>query len=235
MKATNTYERYFVFFTIIIWGSLWGIFEATVGYLIHLIEFNVSFIIWYPASCFFMANVYRKTHKKSAVIWVGFLCASIKLLNLFLPIRIDKVINPAISIVFESLAMALVIFVAEHMLGDKKKNLLVKALTVFTMNTGWRLFYALFLLFLVPDWMRGISVISSAKKFIPFFVTQNFITTLILFIGYQFADTIFKPIKTLENKISSLKAALPSHVLIKLKVSIVALMFCTSIVLELLL
>jgi hypothetical protein len=79
-------------FTIFTWGGLWGIFEATVGYLLHLLPFSIGWLIWYPVACFFMFQVYRKTQRTEAIVLVGLLSASIKLLNLFLPGRIDRVL-----------------------------------------------------------------------------------------------------------------------------------------------
>ncbi len=230
-------KGYSNFLNIVIWGTMWGIFEATVGYLLHLLPFSVSWLVWYPVACFFMANVYRKTSRVSSVLTVGILCASIKMLNLLLPGRIDRVINPAISIVFEASAMALAIFVLNRLCGKKQKSLPIKAIAALSMNTGWRLLYILYLLFLVPDWIREVSVISSAQKFIPFFVTQNLITSFLLFIGYRFKDVIFRPIEAAEQKLMSVRAAvaIPAHAMPVLKTCAVILMVCANIALELLL
>jgi len=89
-------ERYSFVLNIIVWGSLWGIFEATVGYLLHLVPFNYGYLVWYPVACFFMANIYRKTSRVSSLFYIGLLSAAIKLINLLFPVRIDKVINPAV-------------------------------------------------------------------------------------------------------------------------------------------
>lgn len=186
-------------YTIFVWGALWGIFEATVGYLLHLLPFSIGWLIWYPVACFFMANVYRVTRKTSSIVLVGFLCASIKLLNLLLPGRIDKVINPALSIVFEALAMAAVLFVFHARQTQKPQSLLHTAAMFFFMNTGWRLLFSLYLLFLVPDWMREVSVVASAEKFIPFFVLYNIGTTALLTAGYRCKKLLLRPILFAEN------------------------------------
>ncbi|MPN09750.1 hypothetical protein SDC9_157042 [bioreactor metagenome] len=148
-------NRFSILINIVVWGAIWGIFEATAGYLLHLVSFGYSWLIWYPIACFFMANVYRKTGKLSSVFFIGLLCAAIKMLNLFLPGRIDKVINPAISIVFEAFAMVTVVFAANRILDGKHKSPLVKALMALSMNTGWRLLFALYLLFLVEGYHRS--------------------------------------------------------------------------------
>ena len=226
-------NRYSIFLTIMAWGTFWGIFEASIGYLLHMLPFNVGWLIWYPAACFFMTNVYRRTGRVSSVLYVGILCASIKMLNLLLPGRIDKVINPAISIIFQALAMFSVILILNKFFENKRKNPIVSIVTVLGMNTCWRLLFILYLLFLVPNWIRDISVISSIKKFIPFSVSQNLATSLILYLGYQFNYKIFKPIETVEQKLTSIRTTLPVNIIPAFKTGIVFLMLCANVVLEL--
>ena len=231
MENSSRLDRYSDFLNIVVWGSIWGIFEATAGYLLHLLPFNFGWIVWYPAACFFMVSAYRKSGNASSVIYVALLCASIKLLNLLLPIRIDKVINPSVSIVLESISM----YLAIKILGEGQKKTFVKAISAISMNTAWRLMFALYLLVAVPDWMRDISVISSTEKIISFFITQNIITSLVIFICYQFLNIILKPIKALEGKISKVYSLLPQNKIHVFKVGIVCMMFCLNIILELLL
>lgn len=225
-------DRQAIIYNIIIWGAIWGIFEATVGYLLHLVSFGYSWLIWYPVACFFMANVYHNDGRIASIFFVGLLCAAIKMLNLFLPGRIDKVINPAISIVFEALAMAAVVLAANHLLRGKNKSPFIKALMAFTMNTAWRLLYILYLFFLVPDWIRDVSVISSMEKFIPFFITQNLITTGLIFIGYQFITYIFKPVETIEHCLVTRLETVPSRTAPILQLGLAALLLCVNIALQ---
>lgn len=235
MDNRDQIKGYSFFISIVIWGTIWGIFEATVGYLLHLLPFRIGWLVWYPVACFFMSNAYRRTNRVSSVLFVGILCASIKMLNLLFPVSIDRVINPAVSIVLEALAMALVIFVLNRTYNGKAKSPFAKLLAAFSMNTAWRTLYILYLLFLVPDWMREISVIGSAEKFVPFFVTQNLITSFLLFGGYQFKHIIFRPVEAAERKIASVCKSIPSRAMPALKISIVLLLLCADAALELLL
>lgn len=228
----NKMQRYSLVLNIFILGSIWGIFESTVGYLLHLASFGYSWIIWYPLACFFMTNVYFKNNNVSSIIYVGLFSATIKMLNLFLPGRIDKVINPAISIVFEALAMVSVIFVVNLLFKEKQKNSFIKALVALAMNTGWRALYALYLLFLVPDWIRDVSVISSAEKFIPFFITQNLVTSALIFMGYQFKASILKEVKIIEDRISIWLNAAPKRVVPVLYASLTTLIIFANIALQ---
>lgn len=235
MSDKGETHLYSIIMNIIVWGAIWGIFEATVGYLLHLVSFSYSWIIWYPFACFIMTNVYRKTKRVSCILYIGLLCAAIKMLNLFLPGRIDKVINPAISIVFESLSMVGIVVLANHLFKVKRKNPVIKVIVAFIMNTGWRLLFILYLLFLVPDWIRDVSVISSAEKFIPFFITQNLITSVLIFIGYQFKNSIFKPIEIGENRISNWSNAIPQRTVPILHSYLAVLMLFANISLQFLL
>ncbi len=217
---------------IILWGALWGIFEATLGYLLHSISFGYSWLVWYPAACFFMANAYRKTGRVSSIVFVGLLSAGVKLFNLLLPGRIDRVLNPAVSIVFEALSMAAVLLAARRIV-EQGKSPLVKAGIALAMNTGWRLMYLLYLLFLVPDWMREISVLSSAEKFLSFFVTQNLVTGMLVFIGYLLKSRLFKPLEGLEHRIAKRFGALPKRPVVFLQAGAAAIALGTDIALQL--
>lgn len=186
---------------ILLWGALWGIFEATAGYLLHLISFGMGWLVWYPVACFFMANVYRATNKISSILWMGLLCSSIKLLNLMLPGRIDKVVNPSVSIVLEAAAMAAAICVFQQMKTGESKSLLQKAAMVLFMNTGWRLLYLLYLLFIVPDWMREISVVAVTGKCVNYFVVQNLMTGVFITAGYHFKGFLLRPVLWAEQRL----------------------------------
>lgn len=221
--------------TIIVWGTLWGMFEATIGYLLHRVSFGYSWVIWYPVACYFMSNVYRKTGRVSSIAYTGLLCAAMKLLNLFLPGRIDRVVNPALSIVFESVALAGMVLVVKGLRKEKQNSPSIKALAALMMNTGWRALFAFYLLFLVPDWIRDISVISSVEKFTPFFITQNLITSALIFMGYQWKQAVIKPVIIVENHLSNRFRAIPKRAVPMLQASLATLMLCANVALQLLL
>lgn len=232
LKGGKTGE---VALTILVWGGIWGIFEATAGYLLHLLPFSVGWLVWYPVASFFMFNVYQRTKRASAVIMIGLLSAGIKLFNLFLPVRIDKVINPAVSIVFEALTLAAVIFMAGRFFANRKGSPVDKALTVLSMNTGWRLLYILYLMFLVPDWMVEVSVISTKQAFLTFFLMNNFFSSFVLFAGYLAMGHIMAPIKAAEERLILLLSPFPRRRAAVVKGGAGALLLSVSIALELIL
>jgi hypothetical protein len=86
-----------------------------------------------------------------------------------------------------------------------------------------------------PTGCKRFSVISAVGKFIPFFVTQNLLSSLLLYLGYQFKEVIFRPIKTIEQKIMAIGAYMSKGALPALKTGAVVLMLGANVVLELLL
>ncbi len=194
-------------FPIIVWASLWGAFEATAGYLLHLLPVSVGWLVWYPNACFFMYNAYRKTGNPASIAVVGVLSASIKMLNLLMPGRIDRVVNPAVSIVLEALTMSAAAVVLKRRVPSGTP--LRQAIAALSMNTGWRVLYMLYLMFLVPDWMRQISVISSAEQLFPFLVTQNLATSAVLYVGYLCRDIAFRPLEAAERRLAGALRIVP--------------------------
>ena len=187
-------------------GRAVGHFEATVGYLLHLLPISLGWLLWYPVACFFMMNVYRHTRRIEAVVMVGLLSALIKLLNLFLPGRIDRVLNPAVSIVLEAITLAAVLWVYDHASTKWENPLLIKGIAVLTMNTGWRILYALYLLLLVPGWMGDFYYLQHAGAY-RIFVAHNLSSCLILLGGWTLSKPILRPIKALEHKLSTALSA----------------------------
>lgn len=230
MEQKDCAENHFCY--ILIWGALWGAFESTVGYLLHLMPYSVSWLVWFPVACFFMANVYRKTRQVFSVVLIGLLCSSIKLLNLLLPGRIDKVINPAISIVFEAAAMALVIVSYRYIANKMPQKMNQKVLVAFLINTIWRLFYLAYLLWIVPDWIREVSVIANTDKLMKFMVTQNLVTSFCVGLGYYWKNTIFRPIEYCEKKLASFAHRIPQKLQTMVKVVTVCVLMAITISLE---
>ena len=124
--------------TIIFWGSLWGIVEATLGTLLHLpatrMIYYSSNVIILPIAYCLMANCYKKANQSFyAVYLMGVVAALIKLSVGFVIGFIDVVWEPAIYIVLEALAMgsALAIFRPTNVLSLKTFTSIVVANTVY--------------------------------------------------------------------------------------------------------
>jgi len=96
---------------ILVFGSIWGFFEATLGGFLHMIIFPNKGAIMGGIGVAIMASALAIYKKPSMLPGIGIVAASFKLLNvwfLFVPIGAIHIINPAMAIIFESLAFSLV-------------------------------------------------------------------------------------------------------------------------------
>jgi len=92
--------------TIFLFGGLWGIAEATLGYLLHFLPTGFSGMIMFPIGFYFMFNAFKITGKQSAIFYTALIAAGIKSMDVLLPgTAAVRVINPAVSIVLESLVV----------------------------------------------------------------------------------------------------------------------------------
>lgn len=153
------------FLSILLYGSIWGIVESTLGYILHLTPFHIGSLIWIPLATFFMMRVYKATGKKSSIFYIALLSATIKLLNLFLPGSIDKVINPAISILLEGISFMVVVILME---GKNIKN----PLCILTFNSLWRVLYLTYII-CSPTFIFEKSALVSIDSYINFILVSN--------------------------------------------------------------
>ena len=92
-------------------GSIWGFFEATLGGFLHMIIFPNKGAIMGGLGVAIMAAALAYFKKPAMLPAVGIIAASFKLLDVWifsLPITSVHIINPAMAIIFESLAFTLV-------------------------------------------------------------------------------------------------------------------------------
>lgn len=96
----------------IFWGSLWGIAEATLGYLVHMVTIipGIAGFIMFPLGFYFMTRAYRESGKTISLFSTSATAAAIKLVDLFLPgLGPIVTINPALAILMEG-AVLMVIY-----------------------------------------------------------------------------------------------------------------------------
>lgn len=116
-----------ILFPVLFYGALWGIFEATLGTLLHLPAFEAgglftkSSIIMVPVAFLLMTLCYKKTGSLTSVLFAGLISATIKLSTAIVVPFTVYVYFPAIYIVAESLAMfgALAIFRPTNVLSTR--------------------------------------------------------------------------------------------------------------------
>lgn len=174
-------------FINIFYGALWGIVEVTLGYLVHLVNIS-STLILLPIAFFFMKQVYKSTGKISSILVISIISCCIKSLNIFTGIRLDKVINPMISIILEGCCFAGYVFVVKKLKSKK----LQKYSLIFIMNTIWRIAFCLYLA-CSPEFIYKFSILTSTQKIVDFMITKNLETSIIIIGLFLLEDKIKLP------------------------------------------
>ena len=104
-------------FVILFLGGLWGFLEATLGALLHLGVFDsimfTSTAVMLPLAYLIMGHAYKETGKATSAFYVGLIAASIKAVCFFYVPMVNKVVNPMVAIVLESLVTASAFAVAK--------------------------------------------------------------------------------------------------------------------------
>ena len=96
---------------ILVFGSIWGFFEATLGGFLNMIIFPNKGAMMSGIGVAIMGAALAIYRKPGMALGIGIVAASFKLLNvwlLFVPISAVYIINPAMAIILESLAFSLV-------------------------------------------------------------------------------------------------------------------------------
>lgn len=99
--------------SVLLFGGLWGLVEATLGTLLHLpvihrTMFMSSTTILVPIALALMGACYKRTNTFRACLYMGILAASMKALSCFI---FKMSFNPCYYIVIESLAMGVAVLV----------------------------------------------------------------------------------------------------------------------------
>ncbi len=125
--------------TIIFFGGLWGIVEATIGYVLHIIpglSLYMSGAVLFAFATFILYKAYAITNSRTSLLLIGGVAAAIKSVNFFLPLFSPfKVINPMLSIIMESLMVVAVISLLN------KKSVTQKISGLLIASVGWRLLF----------------------------------------------------------------------------------------------
>lgn len=111
--------------TIIFWGACWGVLEATLGWLLHLVHFKGEVLILYPIGLMCTMMAFKQSGNMSSVLKVAGVAALVKLSNIFITpaAHFYFVTNPAIAILLEGLATwAFCIYI------EKRKDFITNAI-----------------------------------------------------------------------------------------------------------
>ena len=165
--------------TIIFYGAVWGILEATIGYVLHLIpglSLYVSGSIMFGFATLVLHKAYQQTKSRKSLVFIAEIAAAVKAINFLMPNwSVFKVINPMLSIVMESLALIIVIsFVEKDSLWSKISALLVASL-------AWRLVFFAYM---------GVDYLAGTTQYIEFFGIYM-IASAVLALGFIYLDQFF--------------------------------------------
>lgn len=195
---------------IILTGALWGIAEATAGHLLHTFSLGIGWLIWFPMAYFFLHSIYHITQKPKCMLYAAVLAAGIKMINIFYTPRPDIVINPAVSIILEALA----VFAVYSYLLREKSRLDLTGVHILVFGFAWRILYICYLLYLPRQWIE-ISCLSDMVSFAKFLFLENLLNSvLILSAGLLYKKSIalnYNPagqVTLILNKHKALKPAL---------------------------
>jgi len=110
---------------VVVFGSIWGLLEATLGGFLHLIIFPNKGAIMAGIGMAIMGSALAIYKKPSMLLFIGFVAASFKLLDIWLfalsPTSIH-IVNPAMAIIFESAAFSIA---AVFLMNKMAKNTII--------------------------------------------------------------------------------------------------------------
>jgi hypothetical protein len=201
------------------WGALWGIAEATVGYLAHLVIFipGIAGFIMFPIGFYFMTRAYKDTGKPGILFSTAAVAASIKLVDLFLPnLSPIHTINPAIAILMES-AVVFLVFKSIN-----AKPLQFRFGEVLIASTAWRLGFLFYSAILFVTAISREFIQMGLGHILRFVLLESVINTLII-IAYLKAEKVLKRKKTWSLRIRPAAAAAVLAVAILVKLTLVAI------------
>lgn len=181
---------------ILFWGALWGVVEATVGYIIHALPFKMpTGSILFPIGYCFMQKSYKETKDLKSILYTSAIATSIKLINLFIPtVQIIKVLNPSAYILFEGLAVVFVFKIFEY--NEEP----IKFIHSLIMSLFWRIgYYVINFVIFIPLALVSSSSILNRTKFIEFFLINSFINSILIYFYSKFAAKNNKELKIKYN------------------------------------
>jgi hypothetical protein len=138
------------------WGAIWGLYEATAGYLVHSFVRmpGTSSLLLVPFAVFCMVGAMTASGSRRSAMIAAVTAASIKLVDLLLPNpTLLAVLNPAMAIVLEGLVFTVV----ARQLGapERRPSLTATAVGAVAFSTGWRVLFLGWSAILAAGWSTG--------------------------------------------------------------------------------
>lgn len=150
----------------IAWGAIWGLYEATIGYLVHAFVHvpGTAAVLLVPFAVLCLHGAARAGGMRAALVATA-TAASLKLADFVLPVPMPfEVLNPAVAIVLEGLAFLAVARVLG--LPARERSTLALALGAVAFSLAWRVGFVVWSLALgrgaLPDTFLGRDALLSA-------------------------------------------------------------------------
>ncbi len=180
---------------VLLWGSVWGAVEATLGWVLHFIDLFPGFsaIILFPPAVYFMKNVYMQTGSAFSVFAAALTAAAIKAVDFLFPaLPFIKTFNPVTAIIAEGLLAALLI---KYIISPDRLKIVPAVLAA---SLGWRVVFLLVnvpVLILISDGILIYGFIN-ALRFLLFDGTLNavFASLICLVPVTKKTQSNFKPV-----------------------------------------
>lgn len=180
-------------YTCLLWGSIWGIIEVTLGYLLHIIDASVgstiSGFIMFPIAFYFMRTSFRSTNKVSSIFTTALIAATIKLTNLFFTLVVPvHTIMPAIAILLEG---GFVYVGFRYFMKTQNKFYLAES---FLISIGWRSVFLLFVFFMaINNNIIPGGILSILKFIIIDGIAPALIVSFLMRVETNYKVPVFKP------------------------------------------
>lgn len=198
MKTENKHLK--TLFSVLFFGGLWGILEATLGTLLHLPGFDnlgifgASTAIMLPIAYAIMGACYKKTGNFRSVIYIGVVAASFKLISCAI---FHLAFNPAMWIMLEALTGTVAVLLARP-----EKVLSLKSLGAFAVASTL--------------YLSAFSMINfggfNADKFVNYVVISNSVAILYALVGGSIVFGVSKLIEKKNIKIPSIDKLIASPI-----------------------
>lgn len=169
------------FLSVLFWGAMWGIGEATIGNVIHLASIafpGLPGFVMFPFAFYFMRRVYLETKEPKAVLCTALIAVAIKLVDFLIPGYIAiRIINPALSIILEGLAVSLVFTYCE------KKEVVFGFFEGLSTGILWRGLWLMYMLLISMFELPAALVTDGIAVSLRFLIVESLVNAfLILFI-----------------------------------------------------
>ncbi len=97
-------------------GSLWGVCEATLGYILHSAHVSgLAGTVMVPLGIYFMVLALKRSKKGSAIMMTAMVAAAWKGLNGLMPGGMVNILNPVQAILVEGLLVSVVFLAVDNL------------------------------------------------------------------------------------------------------------------------